>query len=405
MLAEVYRAHFGFVWALLRRLGVHDEDLEDVAQDVFVVVHRRLPQFEGRASVRTWLYAIAVRVAANHRRKRRPGPDAGDSMTGRLAAPSSSNPEAHAVRSEAAQLLGRLLDRMEDKKRAVFVLAEIEGLSAPEIAEIVGTNPRTVHSRLRAARSCFEADLARVHARDRGDPMAARWLRRAAAGDSPPPGADKRVWAALALQLPALEGSVALAGVGAGGLVHTAKAIGLSLGLGIAAIGGLYVLASPLRAADPPAAGADEARPTSAAPTRPDPTSAGSATSMSASVEREDPVSAATADPPELPPATRTRRPTPPATASIPDAARGAAPTDPLRDELDLLGKVRRALAARDYEQALRWTQAHADRHPSGEFASERDRSRLAALCGLGRADEAAELAAAVGLPSACAPR
>lgn len=391
MLGEVYREHFGFVWALLRRLGVHDRDLEDVAQDVFVVVHRRLPQFEGRASIRTWLYAIAVRVAANYRRKRRPDPEAGDSMTSRLVAPSSSSPEEHVVRSEAAVLLDQLLGRMDDKKRAVFVLSEIEGLSAPEIARIVGTNPRTVHSRLRAARSRFETDLARVHARDAGDSMNARWLQHAASGHNPPKGADKRVWAALVLQLPELGGAAGAGGAGALGWAHAVKAIAVSAGLGLATIGGVYVAATPLRADDSPPAASDEVKHSAIADAKPEP--------VERPIPKASPVEAA---PPELvaivpepPPAQRpvARESKPPEPVAEPDA---------LSAELDLVSKTRRALAAGDHEAVLKWSKAHAEQFPEGEFRRERDRSRVAALCALDRASEAATLASETGVPSAC---
>lgn len=395
MLGEVYREHFGFVWALLRRLGVHDRDLEDVAQDVFVVVHRRLPQFEGRASIRTWLYAIAVRVAANYKRKRRPDPEAGDSMTSRLVAPSSSSPEEHAVRSEAAVLLDQLLGRMDDKKRAVFVLSEIEGLSAPEIARIVGTNPRTVHSRLRAARSRFETDLARVHARDAGDSMNARWLQHAASGHNPPKGADKRVWAALVLQLPELGGAAGAGGAGALGWAHTVKAIAVSAGLGLATIGGVYVAATPLRADDSrPTAPEREVEPSAVAEAKPDP------------VKRAPPIPEASpveAPPPELVAIV----PEPPATErpAVPEPEEPAAKPDTLSTELDLVAKTRRALAAGDHEAVLEWSKAHAEQFPDGEFRRERDRSRVAALCALDRASEAATLASEAGVPSACDAR
>ena len=394
MLGEVYREHFGFVWTLLRRLGVHDRDLEDVAQDVFVVVHRRLPQFEGRASIRTWLYAIAVRVAANYKRKRRPDPEAGDSMTSRLVAPSSSSPEEHAVRSQAAVLLDQLLARMDDKKRDVFVLSEIEGLSAPEIARIVGTNPRTVHSRLRAARSRFETDLAQVHARDAGDPMPARWLHHAASGHRPPQGADKRVWAALLVQLPELGGATGVGGAGALGWAHTAKAIAVSAGLGLAAIGGVYVAASPLRADDTRGPSRNvEAKP--AAIAEPEP-KAKIAAATPESIE--DPSTERPAIVPEPPTvAARPAKPKPHAEAPSP-----APQPDPLSAELDLVDKTRRAFAAGDHEAVLKWAKAHAEQFPDGQFRRERDRSRVAALCALDRTSEAMSLAAEAGVPSAC---
>jgi len=389
MLSEVYREHFGFVWALLRRLGVHERDLEDVAQDVFIVVHRRLPQFEGRASVRTWLYAIAVRVAANYKRKRRPDPEAGDSMTSRLVAPSSSSPEEHVVRSEAAALLDQLLARMDDKKRAVFVLSEIEGLSAPEIAKIVGTNPRTVHSRLRAARSSFATDLARVHARDAGDPMNARWLQHAASGHRPPKAADKRVWAALLIELPELGGAAGAGGAGTLGWVHTVKAVAVSAGLGLATIGGVYIAATPLRADDSRPAVAEASAKTSAIAEQ-----APEAPTVEAPVVVEEPAPELAAIVPEPPPETkRPRRPKPRDEATEPDL---------LSAELDLVDKARRALAAGDHEAVLEWSKAHAERFPNGQFRRERDRSRVAALCALERASEAVALAAEAGVPAAC---
>lgn len=389
MLGEVYREHFGFVWALLRRLGVHDRDLEDVAQDVFVVVHRRLPQFEGRASIRTWLYAIAVRVAANYKRKRRPDPEAGDSMTSRLVAPSSSSPEEHAVRSEAAVLLDQLLGRMDDKKRAVFVLSEIEGLSAPEIARIVGTNPRTVHSRLRAARSRFETDLARVHARDAGDSMNARWLQHAASGHNPPKGADKRVWAALVLQLPELGGAAGAGGAGALGWAHAVKAIAVSAGLGLATIGGVYVAATPLRGDDSrPVASEREVEPSAVAEAKPDPVKRSQA--IPSPIEAAPPERVAIVPEPPTTKRSAVAQPEPP-----------AAP-DSLTVELDLVAKTRRALAAGDHEAVLKWSKAHADQFPDGQFRQERDRSRVAALCALDRASEAATLASEAGVPSVC---
>src|SRR4051812_34339786 len=71
---EVYAAHVAFVWRVLRALGVAAEQLEDAAQDVFVIVHRRLPEFEGRSAITTWLFAIARRVASRYRRKSKPKP-------------------------------------------------------------------------------------------------------------------------------------------------------------------------------------------------------------------------------------------------------------------------------------------------------------------------------------------
>src|SRR5215470_15027470 len=65
---ETYRAHFAFVWRSLRRLGIREEDASDAAQEVFIVVHRKLPEFAGRSKLTTWLYGVCFRVASERRR-------------------------------------------------------------------------------------------------------------------------------------------------------------------------------------------------------------------------------------------------------------------------------------------------------------------------------------------------
>ena len=161
----VYRAHFRGVWRLLRRLGVADSQLDDAAQDVFLVVHRKLDAFDGQIPTRKWIFAIAVRVASEYRRRaaRRllePLPE--------LIVDKSPDPAARSELNESIRLLHELLGELDAKKRNVFVLAELEQLSVPEIAEVLGVNLNTVYSRLRAARKCFEAGLERRRKRGRG---------------------------------------------------------------------------------------------------------------------------------------------------------------------------------------------------------------------------------------------
>lgn len=159
---EVYRQHFPYVWRSLRRLGVPEPAIDDAAQDVFVVVHRRLGEFEGRSSERTWVYGIAIRVARAHRR--------------RSAAPAPSDVELvsegpspfdELAAGEATRILEGLLDALDETKREVFVLAELEEMSAPEIAACLEVKVNTVYSRLRAARADFERALARRRASGR----------------------------------------------------------------------------------------------------------------------------------------------------------------------------------------------------------------------------------------------
>jgi RNA polymerase sigma-70 factor (ECF subfamily) len=146
----VYAQNVGFVWRVLRGMGVSDALVEDAVQDVFVVVHRRLAEFDGRHSIRTWLFAIAYRVARDHLRRARRVRNQ-DPLEHQLkdVAPM---PDESAERSEALRVLSQLLGALDDEKRAVLVLTEIEGMTAQEIADATGVRLNTVYTRLRRAR-------------------------------------------------------------------------------------------------------------------------------------------------------------------------------------------------------------------------------------------------------------
>ena len=164
--AEVYNQHFAFVWRTVRRLGVAERALDDAVQDVFVVVHRRLGDFEGRSSLKSWIFGIARRVAKDHRR-RASRKDRGEELHEGLADPSAQSPLESAAKAEAVQVLYRLLDTLDHDKREVFVLAELEQMTAPEIAAAISVNLNTVYSRLRAARRAFNQAVDRHRARER----------------------------------------------------------------------------------------------------------------------------------------------------------------------------------------------------------------------------------------------
>jgi RNA polymerase sigma-70 factor (ECF subfamily) len=171
-LATVYEAYFRYVWRCLRSLGVRDSQLEDALQDVFIVVQRRLPEFDGRAAVRTWLYAIALRVARKYRERARREPAS-------LEAAREQDPESDTAsetggdreqQNERLLLARRALASLDDDKREIFVLARVEQMSAPEIASILRIPLNTVYSRLRAARLAFEAEIARLRGSPRSMP-------------------------------------------------------------------------------------------------------------------------------------------------------------------------------------------------------------------------------------------
>lgn len=162
---EVYDAHFDFLWRSARALGVPVSAVDDLLQDVFVVVHRRLPEFEGRAALRTWLTRILVRVIAQHRRRFRRKEDHAR-LPDEVLDEGGAGPHEEVERAEAVALLGQILDAMDEDQRTVFVLAEIEQMPVPEIAQVIEVNVNTVYSRLRLARREYERQLARVRARD-----------------------------------------------------------------------------------------------------------------------------------------------------------------------------------------------------------------------------------------------
>jgi RNA polymerase sigma-70 factor (ECF subfamily) len=149
-LREVFDEYAPFVWRTLRHFGVRDADLEDVCQEVFVAVHRKLTSFEGRSSLRTWLYGICMRTASDFRRR---------AYVRRERAvaeppPVSVDPDqaVELERAESRKLLERLLDELDEDKRVVFVLYELEELTMKEVADVVGCPLQTAYSRLHAAR-------------------------------------------------------------------------------------------------------------------------------------------------------------------------------------------------------------------------------------------------------------
>lgn len=155
---QIFRDLAPFVLRALRRLGVREADVDDVVQEVFIVVHRRLSDFEGRSTIKTWVYGIAVRVASDYRRR---APIRREVLTEPELdrADSSPDPEERAARRQAVERLDRILDDLDDDKRAVFVLYEIEGLVMNDVASAVGVPLQTAYSRLHAARKIVQERL------------------------------------------------------------------------------------------------------------------------------------------------------------------------------------------------------------------------------------------------------
>lgn len=163
----VYETYIDFVWRTARRLGVVQGSVDDVVQETFLVVHRRLNEAQ-ITSLRGWIYGIAVSVVRNHRRTlRRKSPhlqNEGGSPDD--LADESVSPFDLTQQAEAVKILHQVLSRLDDEQREVFVLIELEELTTSEVAEALGINANTVASRLRLARANFEQAAARVRARD-----------------------------------------------------------------------------------------------------------------------------------------------------------------------------------------------------------------------------------------------
>lgn len=156
---EVYGEHVHFVRRAARRCGVVDVAAEDIVQQVFMVVHRRLADLRTEASPRTWLFGIVLRVVLQHRRSlRRKSPDRAmphiDPET--LPDDECNGPHEWTARAEAARAVQRWMDELDDETRELFVLSEIEEMTGKEIADATGANQNTIYSRLRTVRLEFE---------------------------------------------------------------------------------------------------------------------------------------------------------------------------------------------------------------------------------------------------------
>lgn len=157
---ELYRAHFPYVWRTLRRLGVPPADLEDVTHEVFVVVHRRLADYDARRPVKPWLFGIAYRLASEDRRRahRRHEVVAPSPEPPALAPPADDLIE----RDERRRLVLACLQSLSLEQRAVLILLDIDGEAATEVAAAMNVPLPTVYSRLRAARRKFAAAVRRA---------------------------------------------------------------------------------------------------------------------------------------------------------------------------------------------------------------------------------------------------
>ncbi len=153
--AELFRRHASFVAGFLVRLGASNSERDDLVQDVFLVAHRRGGFTPGPARATTWLAQIALRVFSGHRRKVRRRPEQPDTTRVALEHGQSGDPGRQAQTQQALQRVQQALDQLDEQKRAIFILFELQGESCEAIAAGLGIPVGTVYSRLHHARKRF----------------------------------------------------------------------------------------------------------------------------------------------------------------------------------------------------------------------------------------------------------
>ena len=352
---QFFREHHDFVWRNLRRLGVVPGLVDDALQDVFVTAHRRHHQLRADASERAWLYTILRRVAFRYRRsesRRRRKLDALGEVMER------EHRDAPGDYIDARRFMTEFLEGLGDKRRPVFVMIELEGMTAPEVAEALELKLNTVYSRLRLSRGAFEREVTRLHARERVDRLRAG----VDAEDNPPAGTAAAAWLLFEPRITPTQGAVA---AGGGWSLWSQLAVFIST---VAAGTALLAIVTP------------------SAPRSPDPGPV-----VPAAVVAVAPVA-------EIEALTEPSIEPPQPEAAPPHAISGPAPTDleagprrkrpAKRDGIDgearLLRDAKRKLTDGRPRAALRELQAHADRYGDSVLADLRDAIRVSALCEAG---------------------
>jgi RNA polymerase sigma factor (sigma-70 family) len=386
--ASLYRRHFGFVWSLTAHFGVPPAAREDVAQDVWLAIHRRIDALRPEASSRAWVASIARNVALHlHRAQgRRLRKHAALTVVADMTLPPPS--------TDAIATLEVVLQRMEPAQREVFLLIAVEELSGPEVAAALGIPLNTVYSRLRLARARLAAAVSEIEERD-----AVTALRV----EPPSRGAANRMWFALAMDLGWRTATpMTLASTWTAKLAVVAVSA-MTTVVGTAALGGhgdRSAHAHPSIAVGSAAPGVPASARASSAPTP---------ASVAAPVLPElpePPVIATMAAAISPVPATVHRRATP-TVRSVPRLKpRAPTPAEPVAEsasaatlaaESALLGQAQRALSARDPARARSLLEQHADQFPHGDLALDRRAAWARMLCVAGEAEAARELAASLG--------
>ena len=158
---RMYAEQFDYVARSLRRLGAQPRDLKDLCQEVFLAAYRKRDAFDPTRPLRPWLFGIAFRAVSELRNRAWVQREVGEENAAEL----SVEPRLDEVVSEgeARQLVLAALQKLPAERRAVFIMHDLDGCSAPEISEVVGVPLNTVYSRLRVARDEFATAVKRLN--------------------------------------------------------------------------------------------------------------------------------------------------------------------------------------------------------------------------------------------------
>ncbi|MEM6989203.1 MAG: sigma-70 family RNA polymerase sigma factor [Myxococcota bacterium] len=364
---RLYRDNFPFVWAAAHRCGAPADSVDDVVQDVFVTAYRRLDELRWEISPQGWLYGVTRNVAFRYRRSA-----ARTARRNTAVAATAKRSDRPHHRQDAARALEAMLEKVEETQRETFVMAELLGMSGPEIAAELAIPLNTVYSRLRLARRRLtklcgsESQLAdEVAATKSSDQPSRKQLEQTYAALMPMVGSQ---WLPLKTSI--------VGGLKSAGLPLAAVSIAItSYAVTVATKSETpdeeTVVAEP-RSRERPYGPAPKPKPTPVAEPEPSVAAAGVAPAAT-----DAPVAA----------------PTPVAPASATPATADGGTADPLTAEVGLLDQAKAALDGGDTTKALTQLEEHARRFPNGQLAEARQATQVRALCKAGRVAEA-ELAA-----------
>ena len=164
--AQVYKEYFDFVWSLTRRFGVEPDAMDDVVQEIFLVIYAKLDMLENPDALRSWIYGVVRRSVSTYRRAKRTR--LGAALAVGYAAQLESDAPSPLEQTEThadLQLLASLLAELDEPKREVFSMVELDELTVPEVAQLLDIPLNTAYSRLRMARQAFQEALSRHRAR------------------------------------------------------------------------------------------------------------------------------------------------------------------------------------------------------------------------------------------------